>query len=48
MSQLQQNRQIDKKQKNQTVAFAAAGGIFIAAILLITTIWVSDSAKIRL
>ena len=46
MSQLQQNRQIDKKQKNQTVAFAAAGGIFIAAILLITTIWVSNSARV--
>ena len=35
-----------EKQKEQTIAFAVWGGIIIAAILLITTVWVSKNARV--
>ncbi len=41
----EQKQDINKKQKKQTVAFAVWGGALIAAILLITTIWVTSSAR---
>ncbi len=44
MSQTQYNT-INKNQKKETVAFAVFGGIIIAVILLITTVWVSNSAR---
>ncbi|MCI8509610.1 MAG: response regulator [Lachnospiraceae bacterium] len=37
---------MNEKQKKQTIAYGIVGGIIIAAILLITTIWVSNSARI--
>ncbi|MEY8338785.1 response regulator [Lachnospiraceae bacterium 62-35] len=40
-----QHNSINEKQKKQTVAYAILGGVVIAAILLITTIWVSNSAR---
>lgn len=39
-------KSMDKKQRKQAVAYAIAGGVLIAAILLITTIWVSNSARV--
>mgnify|MGYP001091670627 CR=1 FL=1 len=45
MDQLWQNG-MNEKQKKQTIAYGIVGGIIIAAILLITTIWVSNSARI--
>lgn len=36
----------NEKQKRQTVAFAIWGGIMIAVVLIITTLWVSRSARI--
>ena len=36
---------IKEKQKKQAVAFAVFGGSVIAAILLVTTIWVLTSAR---
>lgn len=36
---------INEKQKRQTVAYNIVGGIVIAVILLLTTIWVSSSAR---
>ena len=36
---------INEKQRKQTIAFAVWGGIVIAAILIITTVWVSVSAR---
>ena len=44
MNRSQQNN-INEKQRRQAVAFAVWGGIVIAAILLITTVWVSNSAR---
>ena len=43
MEQSQQN--INETQKRQTVAAAICGGVIIAAILLITTVWVSTAAR---
>lgn len=43
-NQLQKNG-INEKQKRQTVAYNIVGGIVIAVILLLTTIWVSSSAR---
>ncbi len=37
---------INKRQRKQTAVYAVVGGLLIAAILLITTIWVSSSARI--
>lgn len=37
---------VRKRQLKNTAAYAVAGGIVIAAILLITTIWVSNSARV--
>lgn len=45
MNRLRQNG-MNEKQKKQTAAYGIVGGIIIAAILLITTIWVSNSARI--
>ena len=45
MNQSQQNN-MDKKQKKQTITYGIVGGSLIAAILLITTIWVSNSARV--
>ena len=45
MDQLWQNG-MNEKQKKQTIAYGIVGGIIIAAILLITTIWVSNSARV--
>ena len=36
----------EKQQRKQTVTFALLGGGIIAAILLITTIWASNRARI--
>ena len=36
---------IDKKQRQQTVVSALWGGLIVAAILLITTVWVTTSAQ---
>ncbi len=44
MGQSQYN-EINKIQKNKTIASAVLGGIIIAVILLITTVWVLNSAK---
>lgn len=44
MSQTQYNN-IKKEQRKETIASAVLGGIIIAVILLITTIWVSNSAR---
>ena len=44
MDQLRQNG-MNEKQKKQTIAYGIVCGIIIAAILLITTIWVSNSAR---
>ena len=44
MNRSQQNN-INEKQRRKAVAFAVWGGIVIAAILLITTVWVSNSAR---
>lgn len=41
-----QHNSINEKRRRQTVAFAIWGGLLIAAILLITTIWVSNSARV--
>ena len=40
-----QHGNIRETQKRQTIAFAIWGGVIIAAILLITTVWVSGSAR---
>ena len=40
-----QHNAINEKQKKQTVAFAIWGGIIVAVILLLTTVWVSNSAR---
>ena len=45
MEQSQWNS-INEKQRKQTIVFAIVGGIMIAAILLITTVWVSGSARV--
>lgn len=45
MNQSQQNN-INKKQKKQTITYGIVGGSIIAAILLITTIWVSNNARV--
>ena len=37
-----------EKQKKQTVVYAIAGGITIAAILLVTMIWVSGLSLIHI
>ena len=44
MEQSQHNG-INKKQRKQTLAVAVWGGILISAVLLFTTIWVSNSAS---
>lgn len=41
-----QYRDINREQRKQTVVFALCGGIIIAMILLLTTIWVTNSARI--
>ena len=41
-----QHNSINEKRRRQTVAFAIWGGLIIAAILLVTTIWVSNSARV--
>ena len=41
-----QNNRIDQRQKKETMAYALIGGILIAAILLITTVWVSGRARV--
>lgn len=43
MDQSQQS--INETQRRQTVAAAICGGILIAIILLITTVWVSTAAR---
>ena len=40
-----QQRGIKEKQERQTVASAVWGGLIVAAILLITTVWVAASAR---
>ena len=40
-----QQRGIKEKQERQTVASAVWGGLIVAAILLITTVWVAASAQ---
>lgn len=42
----QQRKKIKEKQKRQTITFAVRGGVFIAAILLVTTVWVSNGARV--
>lgn len=46
MDQLQQqNKEMNNKQRNRTIASGVWGGIVIAVILILTTIWVSNSAR---
>ncbi|MDE7038393.1 MAG: PAS domain-containing protein, partial [Lachnospiraceae bacterium] len=45
MERLQQTG-INKNRKRQTIAYALWGGIMIALILIVTTLWVSKSARI--
>ena len=45
MERLQQTG-INKNRKRQTIAYALWGGIMIALILIVTTLWVSRSARI--
>ena len=45
MSELQNHGMEEKQQRKQTVAFALLGGVIIAAILLVTTIWASGKAR---
>ncbi len=45
MDRLRKN-EINEKQKKLTVAFAVWGGAVIALILLVTTVWVSNSARV--
>ena len=40
-----QNKVINKVQRKQTILFAISGGVVIAAILLLTTIWASNEAR---
>ena len=40
-----QNKGINKVQRKQTILFAISGGVVIAAILLLTTIWASNEAR---
>ena len=42
----QQRKKIKEKQKRQTITFAVRGGVFIAAVLLVTTLWVSNGARV--
>ena len=42
----QQRKKIKEKQKRQTITFAVRGGVFIAAVLLVTTVWVSNGARV--
>lgn len=37
--------QYNKRQRNETIVSVVSGGIIIAVILLITTVWVSNSAR---
>lgn len=41
----QQNNGMNQEQRKQTIASGIWGGIVIAVILLLTTIWVSGSAR---
>lgn len=40
-----QSISVNERQRRQTIANAVAGGIIIALILLVTTIWVSNSSR---
>lgn len=40
-----QSISVNEKQRRQTIANAVAGGIIIAVILLVTTVWVSESSR---
>ncbi len=42
----QQRKKMKEKQKRQTITFAVRGGVFIAAVLLVTTLWVSNGARV--
>ena len=42
----QSHSSMSRKQKNRAVTFYVCGGVVIAAILLITSVWMSDSARI--
>ncbi len=42
----QRRKKIKEKQKRQTITFAVRGGMLIAAVLLITTVWVLNGARI--
>ena len=42
----QQRKKMKEKQKKQTITFAVRGGVFIAAVLLVTTLWVSNGARV--
>ncbi len=39
------HKSINEKQRRQTITFAVCGGIVIAVILLVTTLWVSNAAR---
>ncbi len=41
-----QQTSTNKNQKNRTAAYAVWGGITIALILIVTTLWVSKSARV--
>ena len=46
MGESQNHGMKEKQQRKQTIAFALLGGAMIAVILLITTIWASNRARI--
>ena len=48
MDESQKHGRNEVQQRNQTIAFALLGGAIIAAILLITTVWASNKARISL
>ncbi|MEZ3436480.1 MAG: response regulator [Lachnospiraceae bacterium] len=41
-----QQASINKKQKTQTVIYAIGGAVIIALVLIVTTLWVSESARV--
>jgi len=46
MDQLKdRNKNMDQEQRRQTVTYTVWGGLVIAAVLLLTTVWVSGSAR---
>ena len=41
---MEQHNRLNEKQRKQTIAWTVCGGLVIAVILLVTTVWVIGSA----